>query len=502
MDLLLVNIPVDLGKKPYDLAFPFLKRLNFGLLAIATYMSNKGYEVAIFDPQVYPYEDALTKLLQHIARFSPNVVGLSCISGFSYPSCKEFASAIRRHFGSIKIVVGGKDHIGQIGEAALRECSAIDLVVRGEGEEVICQVIESFKSAKPLDNIPNIVYRTSEGQIYSTLYSLALTSQPITQLNYNLYPEFNMFAPSLEVSRGCTFGCDFCVSARTGVRKKEVSLIVDEAEYITRMYKDDKIPIYFETPMFLMRDDEISQFVLMKRERNLNFTWRTETRVDYLTPLRLRNLAEAGLRVVDLGLESASPEILLRMGKTRNPEGYLRKAADALRTAHELGVIIKLNVLFYLGETSETIKMTLSFLEENLPYIRSLSAYPLLLYPGSSLETGIEKDIKQYGGSIVEDSCWQDRHLWPVNPSAEFTYEALQELGLLFTKSFQTKHTFYMQKRYGYFSPGISYSEFVQYVNRLGNEQLPFSKNTRETQTFRQQLWKRLDHTVEHPVQM
>ena len=497
MDLLLVNVPIDLGKKPYDLAFPFLKRLNFGILAIASYMKDRGFQVRIFDPQAYSEEifseeACISRILQEIEHYSPLVVGLSCISGFSYPSCKKIAILIRQAFPSILIIVGGKDHVGQIADIVLSECAAIDIVARGEGEEVLCKLIDSVKNKQPLEKVSNIVYRDTNGSINSTNYDLTLNPQKITRLNYSLYPNFKTFPPSLEISRGCPFGCAFCVSAKTGVRKKDVSSIIDEAEYIVQIYDDEDIGLYLETPMFLMQDKEISQLAYMRKEKGLNFTWRTETRVDYLSPVRLQKLAEAGLRVLDLGFESASPDILIRMGKTQKPQKYLEQTSEILRTAYELGIIVKMNILFYIGETVETIKETIYFLEQNLPYTISVSAYPLLLYPGSSLETGIEEDIKRYGGSIVNDKAWEERHLWPVNPSNEFTYDTLQELGTLFTKSFQTMETFYMQKKYGYFSPGTSYIEFIQHSENFGIEKLPFSKDKKELNNNRQKLWSKL----------
>lgn len=489
MDLLLVNIPIDLGKKPYDLAFPFLKRLNFGILVIASYMKERGFNVGIFDPQAHPEEDCLIKLIQKIEQHSPNVIALSCVSGFSYPSCLKIASTIRQKFPSIPIVVGGKDHVGQIAETVLSECSAIDIVVRGEGEEILCQLVEHITNKKPLNSINNIVYRDIDGEIRSNHYNLALNPHKMAPLNYSLYPNFQTFAPSLEVGRGCTFGCEFCVSAKTGVRKKDIPSIIDEAEYITDIYGDNEICIYLETPMFLMQDEEISQLAIQRQDRGLNFTWRTSTRVEYLTPDRLDKLAKAGCRILDLGLESASFDILIRMGKTRDPKRYLDRTSEILRAAHDLGIIIKLNILFYIGDTLETIATTFSYLTENLPYVNSVSAYPLLLYPGSSLETGIGEEIKRYGGEIITDAVWQSRHLWPVNPSPELTYDSLQELGILFAKSFQTMETFYIQKRYGYFSPGISYTEFVNAAIKFGIESLPFSKDSQEMESNRQALW-------------
>lgn len=493
MDLLLVNIPADLGKKPYDLVFPFLKRLNFGMLALATFLTNRGYDVALFDPQAVPPGEGLSELVQYIKQEKPAVIGLSCISGFSYPSCKATAVALREHFGpQFPLIIGGKDHVGQIGEAVLSECPAIDIVVRGEAETTMESLLEALRTHTSLDLIPNLVYRADDGRICTTPFCIATASPPLPALRYDLYPAFQTFPPSLEVGRGCIYNCDFCISAKTGLRKKSVPAIADEATSIAALYEDEEVRLYLETPLFLMHDEELRQFVQIRQAQGLRFTWRTETRVEYLTPQRIHLLAEAGLRVIDLGLESASPQILLSMGKTRNPTSYLQKAAQALQAAYEANILVKLNILFYLGETKETLRMTLAFLEEHLPYVTSVSAYPLLLYPGSSLEGGIADAIAHAGGSLVQTAEWQGRHLWPVNVSAEWTYDALQALGLQFTKAFQTQETFYRKKQYGYFSPQVTEAVFAAKVKEIGREYLPFAQDQAEAARVRQHLWHAL----------
>src|SRR4051812_42274922 len=91
MDLLLVSVPPRTRKKPYDDALTFAKSLNFGLLALATHARGQGYSVQIVDPQALPEEAALRSVLEAIAAARPAVVGLSCISGFSYPTLKCYA---------------------------------------------------------------------------------------------------------------------------------------------------------------------------------------------------------------------------------------------------------------------------------------------------------------------------------------------------------------------------------------------------------------------------
>jgi len=43
-----------------------------------------------------------------------------------------------------------------------------------------------------------------------------------------------------------------------------------------------------------------------------------------MTPETVAALAQAGLKVIDLGLETASPSQILAMGKSRDPDRYLK----------------------------------------------------------------------------------------------------------------------------------------------------------------------------------
>jgi radical SAM superfamily enzyme YgiQ (UPF0313 family) len=81
--------------------------------------------------------------------------------------------------------------------------------------------------------------------------------------------------------------------------------------------------------------------------RRLKLKWRAETRVDHMAARHVEILAKAGLRVLDLGLESASAKQFEIMEKTRSPDVYLRKASELPQACHDNGVWTKVNVLLY-----------------------------------------------------------------------------------------------------------------------------------------------------------
>jgi radical SAM superfamily enzyme YgiQ (UPF0313 family) len=496
MDVVLVNIPVDSTKKPYDDAFPFSRTINFGLLAIASYLASRDCQVSVFDLQVARTQHPVDELLDHIRRENPIVVGLSCISGFGYTSFMRIASAIRKEFPRTLIIAGGQSHIGALAETVLRECPAVDLVVRGEGEQATLEILQNQRNGTGFSHIPNVVYRNPSGELVKTPKDDSAILDTIPRLDHSLYPDFRRFSPAVEVGRGCPYACEFCSSGRTRLRHKPVSDIVAEVESILSVYGADFMSIYFEAPVFLLDDSRLVELAHLRAEHDLSFTWRAETRVEYLLPDRIKLLTSAGMRVVDVGLESGSPELLVSMNMTGNPSQYLGTASSALRIAREQGLLAKLNLLFYAGENVPTLRQTLRFLDGNSRNVESLSAYPLFLYPGTHRQEVLD-DISKAGGSLVETAEWASRHLCPVDPSHDFTYSELQDIGITLGKSYQTMRSFFINKSHGYFCPGTTYREFEECVRSLGVDRLPFSLNEKEMQQARQELAKLLSLKAE-----
>jgi anaerobic magnesium-protoporphyrin IX monomethyl ester cyclase len=493
IDLLLVNAPIDLGKKQFDLAFPFQRSLNFGLLSLAGVARHHGFSVRLFDPQLDKTRDSQDWIRDIIRDCKPHVIGISCISGFSYPSALQFAAIGREAAPDSTIIVGGKDHVGQLGATVLADCPAIDVVVKGEAESTLPSLLSAIRNGRSLSDIPNLVIRDETGALIATNLSAVAAQGECAQLDYSLLPEFQNYAPSIEVSRGCGFGCEFCVTARTKVRRVAPATIIDRVDQLVRKYDNEDLKLYFETPMFLMRDSEIETLAELRRQRGMQFTWRTETRVDYLSGDRLELLAQAGLRVLDVGFESGDPDLLLKMHKTKSPAAYLAKAREVLAAAYNLGITLKLNVLFYIGETPRSIARTLDFLQSCMPYVECVSAYPLLSYPGAKLETSLVPMLGTVGGGVVTAPEWKARHLAPINLSAELSYHEASRLGLDFAKAFQSQDTFYYQKTYGYFSPGVTKETFVAAVNDYGLDKLPFASDAEHSRQLRTRLRTTLD---------
>ncbi len=452
MDFVIISVPLSSTKKKHDRLFSLASQLNFGALSIASHLEGKGIQTKVFDPQHYSKAEQLPAVISKLKEYQPKVIGLSCISGFSYPNFKQYCSEIRRHFPNTPIISGGKDHIGRIAETVLEECPDLLLVTTGESELVHEEILfRLFKSPQEsLKGIPNIYYRDANGKTCKPAICHAGEVNSFTSLNYHLYENFQNFPASIEVSRGCPFSCDFCINDKTRpFLKKRISQIANEAELLQIAYEDPEVFTYFQAPLFNMSIEELLELISLKKAKGLTFKWRAQGRVDTLTAEKVVLMGKAGAKVIDFGLESGSPNILMRMGKTSSPTEYLTKALTLFRAAAESNLIIKINIMFYIGESWETLAETFSFIETNISIINAISAYPVLVYPGGDFKEAIKSELNTHGGSFVENSFWGDRHLTPINPSFEFSYEDMQSLGVLFGKAFQTQRSFFNERKIG-----------------------------------------------------
>lgn len=493
MDIALIAIPLESTKKKADRILHCSASLNFGLLSIASYLANNGISTKVYDPQLEHENLQLKKCINWLKNNSPKAIALSCISGFSYPNFKKYLTEIRKHFPNITLIAGGQDHVGRLQDSIFNDCPELDVLTCGEGEVTTLAIIRSLKSKIPLTTLCKDfpIHLKMEGKIYSGSTTIPTVSQ-LSPLDYSLYYKANELPAAIEAARGCPFSCHFCSNIKRKYLKKPPRQIVNEAEQLVNFYNKKDLPIYLQTPIFNMSNDELIALADERHNKNLTFYWRAQTRVDTLDKTSLSLMKDAGAKVVDLGFESGSHEMLIAMNKTQKPSQYLHQASELLKAADELDIIIKLNILFYAGERRETLLETFNFLIQNETYVKAISAYPLLIYPGTNLKAVIAPLLEHHGGGIPKSAEWQDRRLSPVNASADYSYNELQEIGKLFGKSFQTIDSYLNERKYGYYKPNVNIKSIQSQLTASTIEHLPCSSTHEEMLINRQHLEKRL----------
>ena len=269
-------------------------------------------------------------------------------------------------------------------ESVLERAPALDVAVRGECEEAAGEIADGRDPAEIL----GIAYRQN-GAVRLTpprpfLEPLDRLPRPARHLMRNdLYrrPDTGKRQTTVLASRGCPYPCVFCLAGPVhGRRLRARSPEGVEAEVLACQTELGIGSFYFQADTFTL--DRPWVLALCERLERVNPlpAWVCNSRVDHVDAELARRMRRAGCWGVALGLESASPAVLERVGKGISPEASRR----AVRACGEAGLTVSLMFLIGLPwDTRETIRETIAFARSLPGHVYEFNlAYP---FPGTPL---------------------------------------------------------------------------------------------------------------------
>ena len=388
----LVNPPPPLG------AFVHYQSPLIGLAYMAAVLEKNGYEVTVVDcpPLNMTYED----LKREIVSFEPDIVGITSVT-VTFSSALQAARVIKESYPKALIVLGGP-HVTVLDEQALSEHPETDVVVRGEGEQTMLELVDlvSESNLKNLDKVAGITFRKN-GRIVHTPdrpFIENLDEMPYPAYKYfplTKYRYFGKLILPIISSRGCPFQCTFCLAPRMAgkrFRARSPKSVVDELEWLRDTYKADAFTFHDET--FTYDKKRVFEICEEIKGRNIGLPWDCSTRVDQVSRELLSAMRDANCQLVSFGVESGSQKILNAMKKGTTVE----RNEKAIRWAKEVGLSVSVSVIIgYPGETADTLKQTMDFIRRTKPDSVLISlATP---YPGIEL-SDLMKDV---GWEVCED---------------------------------------------------------------------------------------------------
>lgn len=152
----------------------------------------------------------ISKIVSNIIEESPEIL---CFTSwlFTHSTILEILSRVNAINPNIIIIGGGPEYLGD-NKCYLTENSFINYIIRGEGEEVFYQWIDSFEANCDFDKINGICYIDSNGNYIDNGIAKV---RDITKLKYpensSLF-DWNKPFIQVETTRGCFNSCAFCVS--------------------------------------------------------------------------------------------------------------------------------------------------------------------------------------------------------------------------------------------------------------------------------------------------
>ncbi len=165
------------------------------------------------------------EMLSAIVERKPDLVGFSCYI-WNYNLVVSLSSMLKKVLPDCRVLWGGPQMKGR-GRLCLRKYPQVDYVLEGEGE-LGWTALLALSDPVDLEEVPNLFYRQS-GDIRENPPAPPLDLSELP--NYYTEEDLRRLREHIlyyESSRGCPFGCKFCLSSEDPIRYRALPLVLED----------------------------------------------------------------------------------------------------------------------------------------------------------------------------------------------------------------------------------------------------------------------------------
>lgn len=398
------------------LVFPPFGRLlvsmeNVGIEYIAAAVRAAGYGCALLNAGLYGLTTG--DVIEILRRSRFRVLGLSTIH-WTMPAALSIAQAARQFHPDCHIILGGLE-AALDAERILRDNPCVDSIGMGEGERTVAALLAALASGSDWRAIDGLAFRRDGVVAYSPTPRLI---DPIDELPFpardDIAAVLGSGGPvSISSSRGCPCRCSYCsVLAFYGLshgrswRGRSPQSVVAEMREIHATHGARLFSFIDETVVGPGErgSSRLEELATLIRESGMQVEFFMTMRADQVEACLLEKLKAAGLRKVELGIETMAPSQLRRFGKTTRVDQNHR----ALAILGELGIAAELFMIpFDPQVTVEELTTNLSFYQNRFATGKAYDVTPLSLgnymypYPGTAARTVYQENGWLNGGDRV-----------------------------------------------------------------------------------------------------
>ena len=364
-----------------------------GILYVAAALEKEKHEVAFID--AYPEGLGVNDVVDKVARLEPNVIGITSTTENRFQAI-ELCKYIKKLSKDILTVWGGP-HASLTGEDILANVPEVDIVVVGEGEITILELLKNFRKKENLSEISGIIFRDNETIVRTNprnfiqpLDDIPFPARHLLKKQYYhtvLEGEGKTETVGVISSRGCPQRCAFCANSALSMRHlrlRSPNNFVDEIEEINKQRGIRGFDFWDDTITINRKHIEGICYEIIKRK--LDIVWYARARVNTVDVPLLTLMKKAGCVSIGFGIESGSDAVLKKIKKGIS----VKQAREAVKSAANIGLYVRCFFIVSLpGETFSDVEKTVNFMEELSNYNQNIqTTYAFAkIYPGTELET-------------------------------------------------------------------------------------------------------------------
>ncbi len=390
MKVLFVNPPQTASK--YKFMGVIAPPLGIAYMAGVLQENNIDVEILDATAEDMDFKDVEKELLKR----KPDLVALTALTP-TIGRALETAQVVKETLPDSIVVMGGYHPTFNFIETL--EDENVDIVIRGEGEYIMLNLVQALENQSSLHDVKGIVFEDKnskeivvnpEAPLIQDLDELPFPALNLLPMKKYRLLDMDTHMTTMITTRGCPMQCSFCSSAAMHgkkIRERSVENIVDEIEYLKTNYDIDTIAFMDDT--FTLKKRKVMAICDEILKRNIEIMWGCTSRVDTLDEKLLKKMKEAGCITIFIGVESADQQQLDNMCKNTT----IAKIENAFKIAHKLKIRTIASVALGMpGDTKEIMNKTVKFVHKLKP---NYAIYSLATpYPGTRFyKEAFEKNL-------------------------------------------------------------------------------------------------------------
>ena len=390
MKVLFVNPPQTASK--YKFMGVIAPPLGIAYMAGVLQENNIDVEILDASAEDMDFKDVEKELLKR----KPDLVALTALTP-TIGRALETAQVVKETLPDSIVVMGGYHPTFNFIETL--EDENVDIVIRGEGEYIMLNLVQALENQSSLHDVKGIVFEDKnskeivvnpEAPLIQDLDELPFPALNLLPMKKYRLLDMDTHMTTMITTRGCPMQCSFCSSAAMHgkkIRERSIKNIVDEIEYLKTNYDIDTIAFMDDT--FTLKKRKVMAICDEILKRNIEIMWGCTSRVDTLDEKLLKKMKEAGCITIFIGVESADQQQLDNMCKNTT----IAKIENAFKIAHKLKIRTIASVALGMpGDTKEIMNKTVKFVHKLKP---NYAIYSLATpYPGTRFyKEAFEKNL-------------------------------------------------------------------------------------------------------------